>query len=82
MDSLTVLDEKKTARLVALVEPSRMDIIEKLAKLPEFKVNGQPSNAAVVRAALDLFFAHLVRNSRQSIVLKTADEAPAPQPAA
>lgn len=63
MDTLTaVQEEKKSVRLVTLVEPSRMDIIEELAKRPEFKVNGQPSNAAVVRAALDLFFAHLVRN--------------------
>lgn len=57
-----VRNESKTTRLVVLVEPSRMDIIETLAKRPEFEVNGQPSNAAVVRAALDLFFAHLVRN--------------------
>lgn len=62
MDSLTVQNETKSTRLVVLVEPSRMEIIEMLAQRPEFRVNGQPSNAAVVRAALDLFFAQLVRN--------------------
>jgi hypothetical protein len=61
VDNVMVQDEKKSVRLVTLVEPSRMGIIEELAKRPEFKVNGQPSNAAVVRAALDLFFADLVR---------------------
>lgn len=49
-------DEFKTERLVVLIEPSRRKQIEELAKEPEFLVNGQPSSAAVVRAALDLFF--------------------------